>query len=190
MGLYAPIVKGEIEGLKIGLDTNLILWEHTRTLEYDKLKGEWLVGFGVGFNKGQTIRKKLTENVNDKILKKRVSSILFLLAEIPYSEFETVLLNNLENLKNWESEHLTKEIVSEVESLIEQDKLQQALTQIKVFYQNQKALTALMNYSQLPNELSKLRQSKQRNEINNEVYLLEKQKIKFDLKKWIEINKN
>ena len=190
MGSYAPIVKGEIEGLKIGLDTDLILWEHTRTLEYDKLEGEWLVGFGVGFNKGQTIRKKLAENANDKTLKKRVSSILFLLVEIPYSEFETVLLNNLENLESWGTERLTKEIVSEVESLIEQDKLQRALTQIKIFYENQKKLIALMNYSKLPSELSKLRESKQHNEINNVVYLLKKQKIKFELKRWIEINKN
>ena len=190
MGLYAPIIKGEIEGLKIGLDSDLILWEHTQKLEYEKLQGEWLVGFGVGFNKGQTIRKKLRKKADDKTLNERVKTTLYLLEDLSYKEFETILKDNLKNVQNWESKHLTKDIITEAESLLHKDKLQRALLKIKEFYRNEKVLTAMMHYSHFPARLNKLRLNKQRDKITKNTYLLEKQKIKSDLKKWIELNKN
>ncbi|WP_459210854.1 hypothetical protein [Aquimarina rhabdastrellae] len=190
MGLYAPIIKGEIEGFKIGLDTDLILYEHARLLEYDKLGGEWLIGFGVGFNKGQNIRKKLIKNTDGDsvILEKRIKAILFLLDETVYSQFEDMLSESLKNISSWESQKLKSNVLVEVRSLIQQDKLQQALMTIKEFYHKQKVLIALMNYSTLEKSLSSLRQRNRRNEINNEVYLLEKKKIKKYLEKWVKNN--
>ncbi|MEO1033562.1 MAG: hypothetical protein AAFX55_19400 [Bacteroidota bacterium] len=190
MGLYAPIIKGEIEGLKIGINTDLILREHTRNLQYEKLEGEWLIGFGVGFNKGQIIRSKLKEKAGETTLNERVKAVLYLLEDVSYDKFEIDFRTYLKNVENWESKHLSKNIIIEVKSLIKIDKLQRALMKIKEFYQKEKALTAMMQYSHFPNRLSRLRQDKQRDNITGRTYLLEKQKIKLDLERWIEINKN
>ena len=187
-GTYAPVIKGEIQGLKIGIDTDLILWEHTRKLDYKELEGEWLVGFGVGFNKGQIIRKKLKKKGNEKTLNLRVKATLYLLKDISYVKFEKELKSYLKNIQNWESKHLTKDIITESQSLLRKDKLQRALMKIKEFYRDEKVLIAMMQYSHLPTRLSKLRFNKQCNDITKDTYLLEKQKIKVDLERWIEIN--
>lgn len=59
MGKYAQIIHGEIAGLKVGIKSNDSLWKHAQQLEKESHEGEYLVGFGVGYTKGQTIRKRL-----------------------------------------------------------------------------------------------------------------------------------
>ena|GEM_PF-3880539 len=52
------MVEGEISGYKVGIYTDLILWEHCQALDLEKLDREYLIGFGVGFTKGQSARKR------------------------------------------------------------------------------------------------------------------------------------
>lgn len=188
MGIYAPIIYGEIEGLKIGIDTDLILWEHTRNLDYDKLEGEWLIGYGVGFNKGQNLRSILLTHTTNEVIDEEINAILFLLESVSYADFEPLLLKYLENIKNWRSKKITPHVVSEVESFIARNKLQRALQVVTHFYETHRNLIALIEYSELSDKLYSIRQNKQLNKIESDDYLEQNQRVKLDLQNWIKNN--
>ena len=186
MALYAPIIKGEIEGFKAALTQLLSPWEHSRKLELEEHEGEWLVGFGMGLQKGIVLKAKLTEGIATEVAEMRIACILFMLDRLSYDKFEQALSHYIDHLDSWDDLQLTEELAREVEELIHKNRLQRALEAIAVFYDKKFALNALRLFSKLPNALSGLRFQKSQNQVSPDEYTAIKEKIQADLAAWVD----
>ncbi|MDR7212068.1 hypothetical protein [Flavobacterium piscis] len=187
MGEYAPIVVGEIEGLKTGLVTDLDLWYLTRDFEYEKLEGEWLVGFGVGFTKGQRLRNQIRENASLEIFSERIHAVLGFLEVNCYSIFISSIDSYIEHIDNWNYKNLTLTVVKEVQTLLESNKIQQALQTLVDYYEKNFMLIDLVKFEKIIGRLKELRKQKQHKRITTIQYNDIKQQIATDLKQWIDI---
>lgn len=187
MGEYAPIIIGEIEGLKIGLNTDLDLWQLTRNFEYGKLQGEWLVGFGVGFTKGQRFRNQIRKNASLEIFSERISAVLVFIEVNCYSIFVSSIDSYIENIDKWNCKKLTPAVLLEIQTLLESNKMQQALQTLVDYYEKNFMLIDLMKFEKIARRLKELRKQKQHKQITTIQYTDIKQQIVTDLKQWIEI---
>lgn len=187
MGQYAPIILGEIEGLKIGLDTDSHLWQLTQNLDYDKLEGERLIGFGVGFTKGQRLRNQIRGNVSSEIFSERIHAVLKLLEMNCYSVFTASIDSYVAHVDNWNNKNLPYTIVLKTEALLESNKIQQALQTIIEYYEKNFVLIDLMNFEKITKQLKELRRQKQQKQITAIQYNDIKQQIATDLKHWIDL---
>lgn len=187
MGEYAPIIKGEIEGLKTGLDTDLDLWQLTKNFEYEKLEGEWLVGFGVGFTKGQHLRNLIREKTSLEIFPENISAVLGFLEMNCYSVFISSIDSYIEHIDHWNYKNLTLTVVQEIQTLLESNKMQQALQTLADYYENNFMLIDLVKFEKIITLLKELRKQKQHKRITTIQYHDSKQQIVTDLKQWIDI---
>ncbi|WP_163398814.1 hypothetical protein [Flavobacterium fluviatile] len=187
MGQYAPIILGEIEGLKIGLDTDINLWELTQTFEYEKLEEEWLIGFGVGFTKGQRLRNQIRKNVSSEIFSERIHAVLKLLEMNCYSIFTASIDSYIAHIDNWNNKNLPYTVILKTEALLASNKIQQALQTIVDYYEKNFMLIDLMNFEKITRQLKELRRYKQQKRITVLQYSDIKQQIAANLKQWIDI---
>lgn len=185
-GYYIPLIQGEIYGFQIGLLTDLMLWEHTRKLDYSKRKGEWLVGYGVGFTKGQNIRNQIKEHSIIENLDSNTRAVLFLQKRIfNYGDFQKELNVYLKNIKNWHVSKIENNSIINANKLLLENKLQRSLDFIANYYTENFKLVTLMKFYPLQNQLSIIRMAKQKQEIDNESYLVQKQEIQSKFEKWL-----
>lgn len=185
-GYYVPLIQGEMEGFKIGLTSDLMLWEHTRRLDYSKHEGEWLVGYGFGFQIGKNIRKLVKDNSEPKNVETNTKAILFLQNRIyNYGKFHEKLQVYLENISNWNQKQLQKEVVENTKKLLSEKKLQRGLNNVYDYYKEKYALVAQMHFYTLLKKLSNLRHSKQQKKITSEAYLSIKFEIQNELDDWL-----
>lgn len=187
MGEYAPIIKGEIEGLKTGLNTDLALWQLSQNFEYKKLEGEWLVGFGVGFTKGQRLRNQIRENASLEIFSESIRAVLGFLEMNCYSIFVSSIDSYIEHIDHWTYKNLTPTVVQEIQTLLESNKMQQALQTLVDYYKKNFMLIDLVKFEKINRRLKELRKQKQHKRITTIQYNDSKQKIVTDLKQWIDI---
>ncbi|WP_348799746.1 hypothetical protein [Flavobacterium adhaerens] len=187
MGQYAPIILGEIEGLKIGLDTDSDLWQLTQNLDYDKLEGEWLIGFGVGFTKSKSLRNQIRKNALPEVFSERIHAVLRFLEVKCYSVFTSSIDSYIAHIDNWNYKNLPYTVVLKTEILLESNKIQQALQTIIEYYEKNFVLIDLMNFEKIADELKKLRRNKQQKRITAIQHNDKKQQIATDLKHWIDL---
>ncbi|NHN24326.1 hypothetical protein FIA58_001450 [Flavobacterium jejuense] len=186
MGEYIPLIKGEMEGFKIGLTSDLILWEHTKSLDYSKYHGEWLVGYGFGFQIGKNIRIQVKNNSGPKNFETNIKSILFLQNRIyNYGKFHDKLQIYLQNISNWNQILLQKETIENTKKLLSEKKLQRSLNNVYNYYKENYALVAQMHFYVLLKKLSDARHSKQQKKITSEAYLNKKFEIQNKLEDWL-----
>lgn len=185
-GYYIPLIQGEIYGFKIGLLTDFMLWEHTRKLDYTKRKGEWLVGYGVGFAKGQNIRNYIKENSKEENFEIHIKAVLFLQKQIPnYGNFKNKLDEYIKNIDNWQHSKIELTTISQANQLLLEGKLQRSLNLISDYYKSNYMLITQMSFYLLENQLSKIRVAKQKQEIDSRNYLIQKAEIETKLKNWL-----
>lgn len=187
MGQYAPIIIGEIEGLKTGLDTDINLWKLVQNFEYEKLEGEWLIGFGVGFTKGQRLRNQIRKNVTLEIFSERIHAVLRFLEVNCYSVFTASIDSYIEHIDSWNCANLPDTVVQEIQTLLESNKTQQALQTVSDYYQSNFMLIDLVEFEKITRRLKKLRKQKQQKRVTAIQYNDIKQQIVTDLKHWIEL---
>lgn len=185
-GYYVPLIQGEMEGFKIGLTSDLILWEHTRRLDYSKYEGEWLVGYGFGFQIGKNIRQQVKDNSEPNIIETNIKAILFLQDRIyNYGKFHDKLKVYLQHFSNWNEFQLPKQVIKNSEYLLTQEKLQRSIDNVYHYYRENYALVAQMHFYGLLKKLTDIRHSKQQKKLTPEEYLKMKLKIKDKLKDWL-----
>ena len=185
-GYYTPLIQGEMEGFKIGLTSDLILWEHTRSLDYSKYEGEWLVGYGFGFQLGKNIRLQVIANSEPKNLDTNIKAILFLQNRIyNYGKFHDKLQVYLQHLSNWNEIQIPKQVIENSEKFLSEKKLQRSLDNIYNYYKENYALVTQMHFYTVLKKLSDVRHSKQKKKITSETYLKMKLEIEAELKSWL-----
>lgn len=185
MGLYAPIVKGEIEGIKIGLDTELNLWQLTKHFEYEKMDGEWLLVYGVGFAKGQSLRSQIRRNTSEASFSESIRSVLVFHEMHCYNIFISSIDSYVEHIDNWNFKKMTCIVEQEIQALLELNKLQQALHTLADYYKNNFVLNAVLEFNRISKQIKQLRRSKQYKQISTKQYLDGKSTILIDLKHWL-----
>lgn len=186
MGEYAPLIQGEIEGFKKGLSSNLILWEHIRSFDYSKHTGEWLVGYGVGFEKSQNIRQQIKNISKEETFENNIKATLFLQNRIyNYGDFHKELKIYLQNISKWNEIRIQKEAIENTKKLLSQEKLQRSLNHIYNYYKENYALVTQMHFYVLLKKLSDLRHSKQNKKITSDSYLALKLEIQNEFEDWL-----
>lgn len=185
MGLYAPMIKGEKEGMKIGLDSDLDLWQITKGFDYEKLEGEWLLGYGVGFVKGQCLRNKIRRSTSKVTFSESIRSVLVFHEMHCYNIFVSSIDSYIEHIDNWNCKKMTCIVEQEIQALLELNKLQQALHTLADYYKNNFVLNVVFDFDRISKQLKQLRRSKQYKQISTKQYLDGKSKILIDLKHWL-----
>lgn len=193
MGKYAQIVDGEITGLKAGLKSIDDLWKYAQELEKESHQSEYLVGFGAGYTKGQMIREDL-RFISDLSFKNKLEIVIKYLGKndlFPkFSEFSKDINGYIENQNIWNNRIISNDVYATTIELLEKDLLQRALENIHKYYVNKKALKVVLEFEELKERLSGIRNKKKKNEIDLKGYLQEITRLKSDLLKWIKINKS
>lgn len=185
-GYYVPLVQGEIEGFKIGITSDIMLWEHLRSLDYSKHEGEWLVGYGFGFQLGKNIRQQIKDNSIPKEFETKIKGILFLQNRIyNYGKFHDKLKVYLQHLSNWNEIQVPKQVIEKSKKLLSEKKLQRSLDNIYNHYKGNYALVTQMDFYVVLKKLSDVRHSKQKKKITSEEYLRIKLEIENELKDWL-----
>ena len=150
MGKYAPIIYGEIAGLKKGVSTDLMLREHTKELDNDSLDGEYLVGFGIGFTKGQIIREKLRKTKTDLQFDIKLDLLSKFLEKndgFPaYSEFHKKVNSYLDNQNNWDESQISENLFKSTIELIDKKLYKRALDNISDYYNDNYFLKAFLEF--------------------------------------------
>lgn len=186
-GKYIPLIEGEIYGFEIGIDTELILWEHTRKLDYEKLEGEYLVGIGVGFTKAQQVRVCLKEHHKNLTFEEKLTLYKFLVEKYlkDYQTFINISKDFLANIDHWKVTKTPIEVCEEVEYFLHQENLQRALDSIDKYNYEKYRLKLITEYEEIKFLLPNLRSRKQRQEIDTITYQKEKAEIKQKLQEWL-----
>jgi len=190
--LYIPLIKGEIHGLKIGIDTELNLWEHSRKLNYDEIEGEYLIGIGVGFTKAQQIREILNQKKTDLTFEEKVKLYKYLILKHAkrYGEFKEISDNFVEHLDNWGKAEIPNQIEMEVYQLLNEEKIQRAIDRIYDFNYDEFRLKSIAEFEEIKSLLPELREKKKRGKINSNESEKEKIEIENLLREWIVKRKN
>ena len=192
-GKYIPLIRGEIYGLQIGIDTELNLWEHSQKINYDEIEGEYLIGIGVGFTKAQQIRERIKLKNENLSFEDKVKYFKFLIQTHAnrYNIFEEVSNKFLENIDEWGKEEIPEEICNEVNSLLIENKIQRAIDRIYDFNYAEFRLKSIIEYEKMTILLPQLRDQKKKGEINSEESKRGKVEIENQLRNWVkEKNKN
>ena len=185
-GYYFPKIQGEIFGLKTGLLTDLIVCEHTCSINYPKKKEQWLLGYDIGFNKGQDIRNYIKENSKEENFEMNINAALFLQKQIPnYGNFKNELDEYLKNIDKWDKSKIELTTILNANQLLLEEKLQRSLNLISCYYKNNYRLATQMKFYLLENQLSKIRVAKQKQEIDSRSYLIQKTEIQSKFKNWL-----
>jgi hypothetical protein len=189
---YIPLIEGEIYGFKIGIDTKINLWEHSRELNYDKLKGEYLIGIGVGFTKAQQIRELIKEKNENLLFEEKLELFKFLIDKCgdDYVEFTTLSKEFLKNIDNWGRVEIPSEIIRKTVLLVAKKRLQRALDKINKFNHEEFRLKLIIEYREINSLLPDLRTRKKRGIINTEEYQQEKIRIESKLLDWLKMREN
>lgn len=185
--LFIPLVEGEIQGYKTGIDTDWILWEHIRHFDYQKQEGEYWVGFGVGFTKAQQARTiLLTKNkslsYNKKQLLYRHVMDLYLDDFIRFYKYAEEYLKNIEK---WGLRSIPKSVCREVDELLRLKKLQRAIETIYVFNHREHRLESIMEYQEIMKVLPTLRKLKKSGKIDSTESENRKRQLENQLRQWI-----
>lgn len=188
-GMYSPLIHGEIDGLKIGIDTTtMTLWEHSKALDFNELGGEYLIGFGVGFAKAQHIREKLQVSGHNLDFEEKVRLYKYLVTTHAdnYGPFVKMSRAFLDNIDSWGNEIIPVKVREEVLSLLKEQKLQRAIDKIDQFNYEHFRMALIIKYSELKTLLPKLRERKKKNQINAQQYQILKRDIENRLIAWID----
>ena len=186
-GKYIPLIKGEIYGLQIGIDTEMNLWEHSRKLDFEKLGGEYLIGIGVGFTKAQQIRERLRETEEDLSFEERLKLYKYLIETHGgrYGEFMEMSRHFVENVNNWGNKIMPREIAEKVFHHLKNQKIQRAVDEINTFNYENYRLELITQYKEIKNLLPKLREAKQKGQIDSIEYRKRKAEIESRLMDWV-----
>lgn len=188
---YIPLIRGEVYGLKIGIDTELNLWEHSKKLDYDKLDKEYLIGIGVGFTKAQQIREKLKQNNENLSFENKVRYFKYFIQKHAsrYASFHKESNKFLEHIDNWDKDEIPVEVSSEVQMLLKEHKIQRAVDRIYNFNYEEYRLKSVTEFDNIKSLLPKLREQNKKGEITLERYNRGKVEIKNQLEEWIKRRK-
>lgn len=191
MGRYADIVLGEVAGTKVGLTSDLMLWEHSRKMNLEESGSEYLIGFGVGFTKGQGYRKQLRERLgNEPLLKDAVDALLWQLKENKdwnFQKFDNNVGIWLSNMVNWSVAELDISTYEQSREYLKKNMLQRALDIVLNYYIENHRLIAWRSYEVLHKELHKVRHRKQRGQLMDSK--AELNEISNRLAEWLEYNR-
>lgn len=193
MGEYAQIVYGEMAGLKIGIKSSDDLWKYAQELEKESHHCEYLVGFGMGYTKGQIIRENLrcTSNLS---FKNKVEIVIKYLNKNDFfpkfSEFSSNINGYIENQNIWNNGMISNDVYETTTELLGKGLLQRTLDNIHMYYVNRKALKIVLEFEELKERLSEIRNKKKKNGIDLISYRERIIELRNDLSKWIESNKN
>lgn len=183
-----PNILGEIEGLKKGIDTDLMLWEHVRKMDTKKLDAEYLVGFGVGFEKSQNIRRQIESNKSELSFEEKLELFKRVINEhvdnyLYYARWSNDLLGKIDN---WGDSKLPKAIVNKSLDFLDKKLIQRAIDNIYYHYYGNQNLKAVFEFGKIKQVLIDIREQKKRQKID----VLESQKRKIELenqlREWIE----
>ena len=185
-GMYFPNIAGEIEGIKNGIATDSIDWKSIHAKGYAKYNKQWLVGYGVGFEKGQNIRTQIKGLSQPETFDTNIKAILFLQNRIyNYGKFHDKLQVYLQHLSNWNEIQIPKQVIENSEKFLSEKKLQRSLDNIYNYYKENYALVTQMHFYTVLKKLSDVRHSKQKKKITSETYLKMKLEIEAELKSWL-----
>lgn len=168
-GKYIPLIKGEIHGFEIGVDTQLPLRDHCENLKSSKLSEEYLVGFGVGYTKAQLIRQQLKSS-SDRLNfqeKERLFKFITVKHIGKYGKFQELSKKFLDNIDNWDQEEIPEKIHREVNELLKAKKTQRAIDKVYNFNYSEHRIQLIIDYEEIKSMLPKLRYQKERGEIDS-----------------------
>lgn len=190
-GKYIPLIRGEIYGLEIGIDTEMNLWEHSRKLNYDEIEGEYLIGIGVGFTKAQQIREILKQKKTDLTFEEKVKLYKYLILKHAkrYGDFKEISDNFIEHVDNWGKAEIPNQIEIEVHQLLKENKIQRAVDRIYDFNYDEFRLKSITEYEEMKSLLPELREKKKKGKINSIESKKGKIEIENRLKEWIKKRK-
>ncbi|MHA7059516.1 hypothetical protein ACWGOQ_0019985 [Aquimarina sp. M1] len=189
-GEYIPLIQGEIYGLEIGIATKMSLWEHSKNLNYNEIKGEYLIGIGVGFTKAQQIRGKLKQIKSSLGFEEMVKLYKHLILKHihRYGEFNEISDNFIKNIDNWAKEKIPEQIKKEVDLLLKDKKIQRAMDKVNKFNYEEFRLKSITEFDEIKSLLPALRAQKKKGEINSIESKKEKINIENSLREWIKKN--
>lgn len=190
-GKYIPLIRGEIYGLEIGIDTGINLWEHSRKLNYDEIEGEYLIGIGVGFTKAQQIREILKQKETDLTFEEKVQLYKYLILKHAkrYASFKKISDNFMKHIENWGKKEIPMQIENEVYQLLKDKKIQRAIDQIYNFNYDEFRLKLITEFEEIKSMLPELREKKKKGEINSDESEKGKIDIENRLREWIKKRK-
>lgn len=190
-GKYIPLIRGEIYGLEIGIDTEINLWEHSRKLNYDEIEGEYLIGIGVGFTKAQQIRGILKQRETTLKFEEKVKLYKFLILKHAkrYAGFKEISDNFIKHIENWGKTEVPKQIENEVYQLLKDKKIQRAIDRIYNFNYDEFRLKLITEFEEIKSMLPELREKKKKGKINSDESEKGKNEIENRLREWIKKRK-
>ena len=185
--MFIPLIEGEIFGFRIGIKTDLLLWEHCQQLAMEKMDNEYLVGIGVGFTKAQSVRIQLKKKNNKLTFERKQELYEFIVNKYleEFIRFYEISNGYLDHIELWGERGIPLKICNEVDSLLGDGKIQRAIDKVNRFYTEQFRLEGLIAFQDVYTSLGKLREKKKKGEISTGEYAIKRQKIELSLRSWI-----
>jgi hypothetical protein len=189
-GMLPPLLLGQREAIKIGLQSELRLYDHAKTLNFEELDGNYLLGYGIGFEKGQRLREHLASTDIDIDLDEK-ARLIAARHELYWLNFDKFVVTSLEfsdNQREWANFRLPPELRETSSRLLQANKLQQALDKVREFYEGERRLIALADFEEISSELKKTREGLAKGEISTDDGRHARVRIKVLLENWLKSN--
>ena len=161
-GMNHPIYQGEIDGRKIGLEIDLSLFSFIRKSELDlkKFSRDYWIGFGAGYQEGQTIRNSFKKMTVKLSLEEYVDCCQYLFLKTQMCN--TTTQDYFDNIENWDKLAIDDEVCQKSLKLLASEKIQKGLNEIFEFYKANFRLKAMREVDNLLEDLKKLRNKKKK----------------------------
>ncbi len=192
MGEFAPIVYGEMAGFMKGIATDRELWKVSQKMNYSGKNGEYLIGFGVGFTNGQSVRKQLKQKSSAKLFNDNINTLKKLLDKRGIWWYGP-LLQKIDafiiDIDSWNSKNIPVEIYNETLNCINQKKTQRAVETIRSYYEKNNNLKTILEFEAIVDLLIDCRRKKRKGQIGTDESQKIKKQIEINLIEWLSCNK-
>lgn len=170
MGIsYTEMGRGQLDGRQEALRSGKELWDYTRSKAFDAYKSaqdplydfaEFWIGFGLGYEDGLKLRRRLYDVVSDLPFEERFSCYAFVLKKQEYCRRD-VATSYLEHPGHWGLlNNLPGDTCTKALSFLSENRLQPALLELETFYKDRFQLKAVIALYTMLEELSALRRLK------------------------------
>ncbi|PSK94028.1 hypothetical protein [Taibaiella chishuiensis] len=170
MGIsYTEMGRGQLDGRQEALRSGKELWDYTRSKAFDAYKSaqdspydfaEFWIGFGLGYEDGLKLRRRLYDAVSDLPFEERLTCYAFVLKQQEYCG-KDIATPYLEHTGHWGLlDNLPGDTCTKALSFLADNRLQPALLELESFYKDRFQLKAAIALYTMLGELSALRRLK------------------------------
>jgi hypothetical protein len=185
-GIFDPIIQGQIDGRKNGLQTDLSISLFVQKSGFDlaAFSNDYWIGFGSGYTEGQHLRNNFKKISGKLLFEEYISCCQYLFLKTQACRISPQ--HYLDNTDNWYKLEIEYTVCKKTFKFIEENKTQRALNEIFEFYKTNFRLKALKDFDILVQDLKNLRSIKKKDKQFN--ISEEKTKIICNLKEWLYIH--